>query len=287
MIYTNKTGLPQPIVDVITQEDYVAADNEFRVTSLIKGLKQTILERRHDDEIEVDVSDLQDALWGTAIHYILENSQEREHLIKEDRLKAEIDGITISGKPDLYNSKTKTLTDYKTAKVWKFIFNDFVDWQQQLKIYSWLLSKNGMEVQRAEIVGILKDFSKLDVRRKQGYPQCGMPTVSMDITPEMIQETEQWLKERVRLLKGYLALPDDEIPECEPDERWANDSKFAVMKKGRKSALRLFDLEEDALDYLETAGDYIEYRAGIDPRCMDYCPAKQFCHYWQERYGEQ
>lgn len=287
MIYTNKKNLPQPIFDALVQNDYEVADNEFRVTSLIKGLKQTILERRHDSEIEIDVSDMIWAIWGTAIHNIFENSPDRDYLIKEDRLKAELDGIIISGKPDLYNSKTKTLTDYKTTKVWKFIFNNFDDWQQQINIYAWLMHQKGMEVKQGEIVAILRDQSKAEAKRKADYPQQEIETCTFLVTPETIEQTDKWLRERVRLLKKYLELPDDEIPECEPEERWSRDSKFAVKKKGRKSALRLFDFEEDALDYLETAGDYIEYRAGIDPRCMDYCPAKQLCHYWQERYGEE
>ena len=38
MIITNKLGLPKPLVDMATQ-DYVYKDNEYRVTSLLKGIR--------------------------------------------------------------------------------------------------------------------------------------------------------------------------------------------------------------------------------------------------------
>ena len=52
------------------------------------------------------------------------------------------------------------------------------------------------------------------------------------------------------------------------------DEKWALMKKDRKTALKLFDTEAEAL---EAKGDdkslYVEYRAGKDVKCDSYCVA--------------
>ena len=57
MIITNNLKLPAPFVNM-AQRDYIYEPNEYRVTSLLKGVRETILERRHDAEIERDVSDM-------------------------------------------------------------------------------------------------------------------------------------------------------------------------------------------------------------------------------------
>ena len=57
MKITNKLNLPQPFVDAVTRE-YQYKDKQYSVTSLLKGTCQTLLERRHADEIEQDVSDM-------------------------------------------------------------------------------------------------------------------------------------------------------------------------------------------------------------------------------------
>ncbi len=57
MIITNELGLPAPFVS-LAQQDYTIKPNEYRVTSLLKGVREAILERRHQDKIERDVSDM-------------------------------------------------------------------------------------------------------------------------------------------------------------------------------------------------------------------------------------
>ena len=124
MIITNKLNLPAPFVN-LAKRDYIYEPNEYRVTSLLKGVRETILERRHSDKIERDVSDMVWLLFGTAVHSVLEKCQEGEHELKEERIKIPFGNYILSGQFDLYNDKTKIVTDYKTASVWKIIFGDF------------------------------------------------------------------------------------------------------------------------------------------------------------------
>ena len=283
MIITNKLNLPSPFVS-LAQRDYVYEPNEYRVTSLLKGIRETILERRHHKEIERDVSDMVWLLFGTAVHGILEKHQELGHELKEERIKVPIGDYILSGQFDLYNDETKIVTDYKTASVWKIIFGDFEDWRRQTLIYCLMLRKIGFDAQGGQIVAFLKDHSKRDAKIKSDYPQFPVQVVKFDFTDDDFKECEEWLMARFEEIAAAEKLPDDELPICTPDERFNSGDKFAVMKKGRKTALRVLDTMEEAEQWkAENGGDEIVIRPGEDKKCLDYCAACEFCSYYKEK----
>jgi len=282
MIITNKLGLPKPLVDM-AQSDYKYAPNEYRVTSLLKGVRETILERRHEDEIERDVSDMVFLLFGTAVHSVLEKHQEGDQEIKEARLKVSIGDYILSGQFDLYNAETKTITDYKTCSVWKVIYGEYEDWRKQLLIYSYMLQSIGFPVEKAEIIALMKDHSKSQAKIKADYPKQPVQKITFTFTEKDFEEIESWLHQRFEEIAKAEKLPDDELPLCTPEERFNSGDKFAVMKKGRKTALRVLDSYEKAEEWMEyNGGDYIEVRKGEDKKCQDYCSACEFCNYYKE-----
>ena len=80
--------------------------------------------------------------------------------------------------------------------------------------------------------------------------------------------------------------PDDEIHECSPSERWASPDKWAVMKEGRKTAVKVCDTEEEALNFIEELEKdkdkhFVEQRKGQDKKCSDYCACCEFCSYYK------
>jgi hypothetical protein len=264
-------------------QDYVYKDNEYRVTSLLKGIRETILERRHHHEIEQDVSDMIWLLFGTAVHNVLESHQEGDQEIKEARLKIDIGDYVLSGQFDLYNADTKTITDYKTCSVWKVIYGDYTDWRRQLLIYSYMLRSIGFPVEKAEIVALMKDHSKAQAKRNADYPKQPVRKITFQFSDDDFTEIEQWLQDRFSEIAKIEKLPDDELPLCTPEERFNSGDKFAVMKKGRKTAMRVLDSMEDAENWMATnGGDYIETRKGEDKKCQDYCSACEFCNYYHE-----
>ncbi len=282
MIITNKLGLPQPLVDM-AQSDYKYAPNEYRVTSLLKGIRETILERRHHSEIEQDVSDMIWLLFGTAVHNVLENHQEGDQEIKEARLKIPIGGYILSGQFDLYNAETKTITDYKTCSIWKVIYGEYEDWRRQLLIYSYMLQSIGFPVEKAEIIALMKDHSKSQAKIKADYPKQPVRKITFRFSDDDFTEIENWLYAKFEEIAKAEKLPDDELPLCTPEERFNSGDKYAVMKKGRKTALRVLDSREDAENWMATnGGDYIETRRGEDKKCQDYCSACEFCNYYKE-----
>jgi hypothetical protein len=282
MIITNKLGLPQSFVEM-AKSDFTADAKTYRVTSLLKGIREAILEKRHANEIEQDVSDMIWLLFGTATHGILEKQKEQGHEIKETRVSLEIGGYTLSGQFDLYDSEAKKIVDYKTCSVWKVIFGDYQDWKRQLLIYAYMMRKIGFEVNSGEIVAIMKDHSKREAKYKAEYPKLPVTVIKFEFAEEDFAEIEVWLSARFEEIAYFETLPDDKLPVCTSEERYNSGDKFAVMKNGRKTAMRVLDNKEEAEQWMKSnGGDSIEVRPGEDKKCMDYCSACEFCNYYQQ-----
>jgi hypothetical protein len=267
----------------MAKRDYKFEPNEYRVTQLLKGIRETILERRHYHEIEQDVSDMIWLLFGTAVHSIIEHHKEADHEFKEERIKIRIGNYILSGKFDLYNAETKTITDYKTCSIWKVVNGDYEDWRRQLLIYAYMLQSIGFPVEKAEIIALMKDHSKAQAKRKADYPKQPARKITFTFSGQDFKEIENWLHLRFEQISKAEKLPDDKLPLCTPEERFNSGDKFAVMRKGRKTALRVLDSYEKAEEWMEyNGGDYIEVRKGEDKKCQDYCSACEFCNYYKE-----
>lgn len=291
MIVTNKLNLPQPFVEAITR-DYQYKDKQYSVTSLLKGTCQVTLERRHHNEIEQDVADSIWLIFGTAVHSILENAQETETQLKENKLVIDVGEYKLSGIFDLYDEKTKTVTDYKTATVWKVIHNDWDDYRNQLLMYAWMLRKIGFECDKGEIVAVLKDHSKTKAKTDSSYPQYPVYKKVFCFKEIEFEDIEKLIIAKFKELSEAEKLSDDELPPCTPTERWETPTKYAVMKKGRKTALRVVDSEKEAKEYMEWKGvtekdHYIEERQGECKKCNEYCNVYQWCPFYKKMKGEQ
>ena len=283
MKITNKYGLPQAFV-TMAESDYQYKDKRYSVTSILKGTREIILERRHHDKIEQDVSDMIWLLFGTAVHSILEQHEEADHELAEEYLILDLEnGYKLSGRFDLYNAKTKTVTDYKTCSVWKMIYKDFEDWRTQLLIYAYMLKSIGFEVETGEIIAMMKDHSKSKAKYDPNYPQLPVEKIKFSFSDKDFEEIEVFIKERFKEIAKAEEMADDELPLCTPEQRFNSGDKFAVMKKNRKRALRVLDSMEEAEIYLaNNGGDFIETRPGEDKKCNDYCRVNKFCSYYNK-----
>lgn len=284
MKLTNELNLPQPFVDAATS-DYQYTDKRYSVTSVLKGTREAILQRRHSEEIETDVSEMVWAIFGSAVHKILEQSEETADQLKENWLSVEVqNGYELSGIFDLYDDATGTVTDYKTATVWKFIYKEFDDWRTQCLAYVWLLRKIGFNARRGEIVGMLKDHSKTKAKTDHTYPQNPVQRIGWNFTDKDLEGFENWLKAKFAEIEQAEKLSDDDLPLCSDVERWHKPDKYAVMKEGRKTAVKLYDSEEEANARVEAEGKgyYVEHRKGEDSKCLNYCSACEFCSHYRE-----
>jgi hypothetical protein len=280
MIITNKFNLPAGLVKAASTERHNAAGC-ISATTLLKGVKEIILTDRHYDEIEVDVSDLIWAIFGTAVHSLLESEGEND--FTEQKMSYQIGEITVTGRIDNYNMATGTICDYKTASVNKVKFNDYSDWNRQGLIYAWLLNRNKFPANQCRFIALLKDHSKTEAERDHQYPSNPVCVYEFPIKSSEIFKIGAFIRSRVGEYEKYLTAPDDEIPPCSADERWDRPSVFAVKKEGRQRAVKLFDLQGEAEAKAAElgTGHYVEHRKGESVKCAHYCSCAGFCNYYQ------
>ena len=77
---------------------------------------------------------------------------------------------------------------------------------------------------------------------------------------------------------------DTEMRSCTSEEMWAKPTKYAVMKKNRKRAIKLHDDIDKATAMAESLGrdHFVETRVGELTRCKgDWCGVSAFCTQWQ------
>lgn len=281
MKVTNKLNLPAAFVNAVSTTRHNAAGC-FSATTLNKGAKEIILSDRHFDEIEVDAADQVWAVWGTAVHEIFEKQPDNN--FHEEYFKVPVSNSYVTGQVDLYDMENGEICDWKTASVWKVQFNDFSDWRRQGLTYAWLLQQSGLEVKKCRFITLLKDHSKTKAKNDSSYPQSPVFIYEFDVTPEDMAETRDRILNKVLEIESAYTLDDDAINPCSEEERWADGEKWAVMKNGRKSAIKLFDNQLDADAMAGELGNshYVEHRPAISKKCGDYCSCKKFCNFYKE-----
>lgn len=280
MKITNKMGLPEALVQAVSTQKH-NKEGQYSATTLLKGACETVLTKRHWDEIEVDASESIWTVFGTATHSIFE--KQKDNTFKEELFSVPVGNSIVTGRVDSYDLETETIVDWKTASVWKVQFNDFSDWYKQGLVYAWLMKKSGLNVKRCKFIALLKDHSKSKARQSAEYPQSPVYVYQFDVTDKALKEIEDFINKKVWEIELAEKLPDYKLIPCTEEERWATADKWAVMKDGRKTALKLCDSEAEAEEYKATkGGDYIEFRQGESKKCLDgYCNCRNFCPFYQ------
>jgi len=285
---TNDLNLPQPIMAAVMNDPYDDGGADISVTRLISPPRQVALLKGGSGYLSEDVSDRMYALLGQSVHTILERAPEDESIVmKEDRVFADIRGWRVSGQVDLVyrDGDELVLADYKVMSVWEGMNGINDDKVDQLNFLAALLRMNGIIVSRLEIVGLYRDWSKTKAKHGQ-HPARQVEVFQVEAWAAVSQDAE--LINRV--LRHQKAQGGD-LPECTADERWERPTQYAVMKDGRKSALRVVGSEEDALSWAVwkglmaegeplPPGHRIEVRPGECVRCENYCAAALICNQW-------
>ena len=280
MIVSNRLNLPAAFVNAVSTTRHNEAGC-FSATTLNKGAKEIILTDRHFDEITVDAADSVWAVWGTAVHALLESQPDNN--FHEESFKVPVSNSFVTGQVDSYDMENGVINDWKTASVWKVQFNDFKDWRAQGLTYAWLLQQSGLEVKKCRFVALLKDHSKTKAKTDSSYPQSPVFIYEFDVTAADMEETAARILAKVQEIESAYKLDDDAIEPCSAEERWADGQKWAVMKNGRKTAIKLFDNSADADAMAGEMGNayYVEHRPAISRKCGDYCNCKDFCNFYK------
>lgn len=304
MRFTNKYKLPAALVRAV--ENLVNEPHnkpgEYSVTTLLNGPKEVQLMNRHFDEIEVDVNKELWAVFGTAIHALLErNARVEDGQISEYSMRYEMHNTSgkvvgaITGKCDLLSDTEEgiTLEDYKTTKAMAIKFADTTSkWEEQLAGYCALLQfTEGIIVRRVRIIALLKDWSEMEAKRNEDYPDAPVAVLEWKFEDEQIAKV--WEKMQHRFWAQYAAslMEDDEIAPCSFEERWAKESRYAIVRAGATKATKVCATRDEALQLIKTKFGPelygVEERLGEDTKCLYFCKAKEFCSYYKEHYKIQ
>lgn len=297
MKLTNKLNLPLPIFEAIKNSGYSRGKSDYTATQLIEPARIGALKAKHIDELEEDVSNQIFSLIGQSVHTILERAAKTlnklvgaPRYIIEERLFVPLGGLTISGQIDIYDIKEQILQDYKITSVHSVKGKPKKEWEEQLNIGAYLLSCQipSHIVKKLEIVAILRDWSKMEHKRELARGNILGVSCTYSEHQTVVVDIPLWTREKqeafiVKKVKEHQAAKK-ELPECSAEDRWERSSKYALMKPGRKSALRLFDTLAAAEMALTDApaGCYIDKRPGEAIRCENYCPVSNFCEQFKK-----
>ena len=173
MQITNKLNLPASFVNYVNNDDHPVVPNRYSCTEILGSVREVILNRRYHDKISVDVADMVPALFGTAVHQILENNTPvlETGLETECSVENEFGELTLSGRIDLLNINDKSIEDYKTCSTTKVIKKDFQDWYHQGMEYAYLVwLRRGIICRKLKFYALMKDWSKIKASIGGEYP---------------------------------------------------------------------------------------------------------------------
>ena len=282
MKLTNRFELSDAVVGALTQNTCDKGESTRSVTQLIDSPRIGILQQEHDDEIEQDVVDFLWSRFGTGMHSMFEDATTGDQYMTEKRFFCDHLGWKISGAIDLLETTPDGLviSDYKVTSKWSVLFGKS-EWHNQLNAYGWLLrhAKNAT-ICRMEIVAIIRDWQRREAENDRNYPQA--PIQIIEVPAWSDQQQDAYMDERIKLHQeaAFAHLTKQDLPPCSDQERWRKSTKWAVKKGKNKRAVRVFNSQDEADEFLEKkeAGHHIEERPGECTRCeQNWCRVNQWC----------
>jgi hypothetical protein len=205
----NDVGMPAEMFKALFGFQFTPlGPDEIRVTELNTDIRQVMLRRRHTD-VEVPVKTQWNFILGNAMHeYIGQRIRRQDNVVVADnvRFSVDVDGVKVSGKPDLMLGGV--VYDYKTTSV--FGAGDIkYSYKVQLSIYAWMMRKKGIMVEKGVLVQLFKDWTK-----KSKTPQ---PLMFTEVELMTDAEVEAFLHAKIAEFVLALTMEDADLPACADD----------------------------------------------------------------------
>jgi len=281
------------------QKVYSSLGADYSVTDLIRPPRIVQLFKRYGKLIdkEVRVLDTLSSFRGNAIHdffrkmlYRIVQQRQTEDYLLETRLWDRINGRKISGAIDCLHKTT--LYDFKTCSVWKKIFGQYIDWENQLNLYCFLLYLVNRPVKDIAVIAWYQDWDKLKVFNDKKYPRQEMELIPLNLWD--IKTQHKYITDRIELHKSAEFLSDDDLPECTVEDMWAKEDTWAVYKLTKQGKLpgkasRVLKSKTDADKWVakkKTGEHKIVFRPGERTRCEHWCLVAPYCNQFQN-YKEE
>ncbi len=281
MKITNKLNLPEPFVLYATKGNHEPKEHRYSVTELLLSVREILLNRKYANDIETDVADVIPALFGTAVHNVLENNTPiLSHLTPEMSIELSFGEDVVAGRIDLFDSQELEITDYKTCSVSKVMREDFEDFRLQGLAYAYMIFKKfGLITRKLKFPCLMKDWSKLKSVTSSNYPSSAIYVWKYDIQDSDYDYIKEYIVKKLSKINS--AIETGILPECTDTEMWYTGTKYAVFRNASdKRAAYITDSEEDAHNYItnkcDGAGE-IQIRKGEYLKCQYYCDCYKFC----------
>lgn len=306
MLLTNIYNLPLSVSVFLASDDYDYVKEEWTIsaTSLLKSTRQIVLNSRLEHEtLAMDISSLVSARMGSAYHSAIENawldpqkaleklsvsSKVRERIkinpesVKpgdipvyiEQRNSKQVGRWTITGKYDLVIDGQ--LEDFKSTSVWTYLNQTNADkYSLQGSIYKWL-NPEIITSDYLQINYLFTDWSANQAKGGGNYPS--LRVLSQRYPLLGLQETERFIKNKLRELELNWDKPEEELPLCTDEELWRKESVWKYYsKEDAAKASKNFDNPHDAAFYLKQKGKgYIKEVQGEVTACK-FCSAFTLC----------
>lgn len=309
--FTNHEQIPLALAVFLASDSYDHEEDVISATTLLKPIRQVVLAKRvpHEDKL-VDIAGLVSSRMGTAIHDAIERAWKSENLPKQlmalgyprrvaERIRVnptkeeveagcipvymevrsyrEIEGIKISGKFDFIGDGS--VQDFKSTSVYTYINQtNTTKYPLQGSIYRWL-NPELVNQQFMYIHYIFTDWSAAKAKSEKGYPKSRIVSQPYDLLS--MEQTEQFIRQRVLLLKKYFEAPEHEIPECTDEELWRKATVWKYYKDANKidgRSTKNFDSKAEAFARFTqdgSSGAVREVKGGVG--ACKYCDAFTVC----------
>lgn len=318
--YTNVYNIPLPLQVWMLADDYDYAQEEkyISATTLLKPVKQIILNRRSKDiNTTVDISTLISRSLGTGIHSSIEHawlnhykdafkalnysdtvinriklnpdpntlSKEDIPIYLEQRAVKEINGWKIGGKFDLVIEGQ--VNDYKSTKVFSYISGSNSDnYIKQGSIYRWL-NPHIITEDTIKINYVFTDWQKVKSLGDPKYPKC--PLTFKEYPLMSLDEIERFIVNKLELLDKYWNEPEDKIPDCTDEELWRSATVYKYFSDASKTngkSQKNFESREEANAHLMNKGKGVVLAfPGSPKRCL-YCNGFPICNQRKKYFND-
>lgn len=310
----NDLGIDWIIAGWLASNTYTGSnsDSYISASSFCRSVRQNVLGRlieKSGEEDPIDISTMLKASTGTALHRDIQAVWENPVIITEalkslgytdtqiknihinpsepvdgtnlwfeKRATREIGDWTVTGQFDLVVDDT--IHDFKSTSVYTYINKTKEeDYKIQLSIYRWLnreLIKNDIGI----IHYIFTDWNKINVYSTDGYPNH--PFVSININLMSLDETEEFIKKRIRDI-DYYTENLNELPLCDDHHLMISKETWQYFTSATSSkAYRNFDTKLEALKYMQSKGGKgIVKQKQLEPVGCKYCNCCSKCNQYK------
>ncbi|WP_289100956.1 hypothetical protein [uncultured Marinobacter sp.] len=261
--YLNVHNVPLSMAVFLATDNYDYEENTISVTKLIKPVRQLVLASRvPESQALEDISGLVKSRMGSAIHDAIERSwvhnkdaamkalgypqrlidkvlinpdpdavtEDHIPVYLEQRSYREVMGYTVSGKFDFVAEGR--VEDFKSTSTMAWNSADKAeDYALQGSMYRWLNPKIVTDDHMA-INFLFTDFQPFRAKADPNYPPHATPQKLIPL--KSIEETDQFVRNKLTLLERFKDAPEEELPLCTDKELWRKAPEWKYYKNPEK-----------------------------------------------------